>query len=366
MPRMARNVARYDFAASWASRTWSPCFPRKPLDGAPGSVTQTVTLRQLEDSLAAISKTLAQTPLDDAAMSAKWVQLAKEGATLTDIADAIALESRDEPESDLLYWSRAIERTIAEHRVDLDSVGDVGARARPAARARRYVPRDGDGDGFRIPVRHSAPVALDRLLDSGIRARSQLLRSVWRPRRGSRASSRSPRATCRPGIGSGSAARRRRWRAASALISWSGSMFEYLMPPLVMRAPAGSLLEQTDRLVVRRQIEYGADAWVAVGDFRIRLQCARSGIHLSIFQFRRAGPRTETRIGREQSRRALCDGLGDHGRSLRRRGRISSAWRKWARRGRYGFYEAVDFTPTRVQEGEPSRSSAPSWRIIRA
>ena len=29
----------------------------------------------------------------------------------------------------------------------------------------------------------------------------------------------------------------------AALISWSGSMFEYLMPSLVMRAPAGSLLE---------------------------------------------------------------------------------------------------------------------------
>ena len=43
----------------------------------------------------------------------------------------------------------------------------------------------------------------------------------------------------------------------AALISWSGSMFEYLMPSLVMRAPAGSLLEQTSRLVVRRQIDYG-------------------------------------------------------------------------------------------------------------
>jgi cyclic beta-1,2-glucan synthetase len=31
-------------------------------------------------------------------------------------------------------------------------------------------------------------------------------------------------------------------------------MFEYLMPSLVMRAPAGSLLEQTNRLIVRRQI----------------------------------------------------------------------------------------------------------------
>src|SRR5690606_17625261 len=39
---------------------------------------------------------------------------------------------------------------------------------------------------------------------------------------------------------------------------WSGSMFEYLMPSLVMRAPADSLLEQTNRLAVRQQQDYGA------------------------------------------------------------------------------------------------------------
>ncbi|MFP3416120.1 hypothetical protein SB773_32270, partial [Bacillus sp. SIMBA_074] len=32
----------------------------------------------------------------------------------------------------------------------------------------------------------------------------------------------------------------------------------YLMPSLVMRAPAGSLLEQTNRLVVKRQQAYAA------------------------------------------------------------------------------------------------------------
>ena len=51
----------------------------------------------------------------------------------------------------------------------------------------------------------------------------------------------------------------------AALISWSGSMFEYLMPSLVMRAPAGSLLEQTSRLIVRRQIDYGAERGVPWG-----------------------------------------------------------------------------------------------------
>src|SRR5277367_3403748 len=43
----------------------------------------------------------------------------------------------------------------------------------------------------------------------------------------------------------------------SALVSWSGSMFEYLMPTIVMREPPGSLLAETQRMVVRRQIEFG-------------------------------------------------------------------------------------------------------------
>ena len=51
----------------------------------------------------------------------------------------------------------------------------------------------------------------------------------------------------------------------SALLSWSGSMFEYLMPDLVLDAPSGSLLEQTNRLAVRRQIRYGEERGVPWG-----------------------------------------------------------------------------------------------------
>ncbi len=51
----------------------------------------------------------------------------------------------------------------------------------------------------------------------------------------------------------------------AALISWSGSMFEYLMPSLVMNAPVGSLLEQTCQLVVRRQIAFGNELGVPWG-----------------------------------------------------------------------------------------------------
>ena len=42
-----------------------------------------------------------------------------------------------------------------------------------------------------------------------------------------------------------------------ALLSWNGSMFEYLMPALLLRTYPGTLLGQTSRTVVRRQIRYG-------------------------------------------------------------------------------------------------------------
>jgi cyclic beta-1,2-glucan synthetase len=41
-----------------------------------------------------------------------------------------------------------------------------------------------------------------------------------------------------------------------ALLSWSASMFEYLMPVLIMRAYPGTLLDETYRAVVERQIQY--------------------------------------------------------------------------------------------------------------
>ncbi|HEX5077480.1 MAG TPA: glucoamylase family protein [Gemmatimonadaceae bacterium] len=52
---------------------------------------------------------------------------------------------------------------------------------------------------------------------------------------------------------------------ATALVSWSGSMFEYLMPLLVMRSFPHTLLDQTYRGAVRRQIEYAAERSVPWG-----------------------------------------------------------------------------------------------------
>ena len=55
-------------------------------------------------------------------------------------------------------------------------------------------------------------------------------------------------------------------RGGAALLSWSGSMFEYLMPPLVMKEPQGGILNQTSKLVVKQEFVNDAPVFpVGVG-----------------------------------------------------------------------------------------------------
>ena len=136
----------------------------------------------------------------------------------------------------------------------------------------------------------------------------------------------------------------------SALISWSGSMFEYLMPSLVMRAPGRSLLEQTSRLVVRQQMKYGAKLGVPWGvsesayntrDLQLTYQYSSFGI---------------PDLG-------LKRGLGDnvviapYATALAAMVDPQAAARNFERlaevggRGRYGWYEALDYTKARLPEG---------------
>ena len=137
----------------------------------------------------------------------------------------------------------------------------------------------------------------------------------------------------------------------SALISWSGSMFEYLMPSLVMRAPMGSLLEQTNRMVVRRQMEYGAQLGVPWGisesaynarDLELTYQYSNFGVPgLGL----KRGLRENAVIAPYATALAA---MVDAEAAARNFSRLRTA----GGLGRYGWYEALDYTPSRVPEGE--------------
>ena len=108
------------------------------------------------------------------------------------------------------------------------------------------------------------------------------------PRRGSPASSRSRRASCRRSTGSASAGCSPPSGGRPALLSWSGSMFEYLMPLLVMPTYDGTLLDETYRARRRPADRVRPRARRAVGRLRVRLQQDRRAAQLPVPRVRRA------------------------------------------------------------------------------
>ena len=139
--------------------------------------------------------------------------------------------------------------------------------------------------------------------------------------------------------------------AGAALISWSGSMFEYLMPSLVMRAPMGSVLEQTNRLIVTRQRAYGA----ALGQPWGNSESSYNARDLEMtYQYSNFGvPGLGLKRGLSQNRvvAPYATGLAtmiDPVAAVANFAQLAAL----GAQGRYGFYEAVDFTPSRLPEGE--------------
>ncbi len=138
-----------------------------------------------------------------------------------------------------------------------------------------------------------------------------------------------------------------------ALLSWSGSMFEYLMPLLIMPTYRGTILDETCRGVVMRQIEYGRERGVPWGVSESGYN--KTDAHLN-YQYRafgvpglgfKRGLADDLVVAPYASAMALmvapqaaCNNL----RRLAREGRL----------GPYGFYEAIDYTPARLPRGSDS------------
>jgi cyclic beta-1,2-glucan synthetase len=137
----------------------------------------------------------------------------------------------------------------------------------------------------------------------------------------------------------------------SALISWSGSMFEYLMPSLVMRAPEESMLAQSNRLVVRRQIKYGAELGVPWGVSESAYNARDLDLTYQYSNFGVPGLGLKRGLSENVVIAPYATGLAamiDANAAARNFARLAAV----GGLGDYGFYEALDYTPTRVPEGE--------------
>ncbi len=140
--------------------------------------------------------------------------------------------------------------------------------------------------------------------------------------------------------------------AVAGLRSWSGSMFEYLMPTLVLDEPHGSVLREACHAALREQIAYGQEQQVPWGisesayagsDHTLAYQYAPQGVpRLAL----RRTPPDELVIAPYAT--ALAAQIAPH-RSAQNFSRLESM----APRARYGFIEALDFSRARQTGGGP-------------
>jgi cyclic beta-1,2-glucan synthetase len=137
---------------------------------------------------------------------------------------------------------------------------------------------------------------------------------------------------------------------SSGLISWSGSMFEYLMPSLVMRAPSDSLLNETNRLVVWRQERYADGLGVPWGmsesEYNVRdieqtYQYSSFGIPDLAYK---RGLGESTVVAPYASGLAAMIDPTAAARNFKRMAEIGAC-------GAYGWYEALDYTRAHLPQG---------------
>lgn len=144
-----------------------------------------------------------------------------------------------------------------------------------------------------------------------------------------------------------------RLNGKSILLSWSGSMFEYLMPMLVMPSFENTLLDQTCKAAVAWQVHYGKQTGLPWGISESGFNRINANFH---YQYRAFGaPGLGLKRGLEEDMvvapyasvmalmvapRKACQNLE----VLRAKGMD----------GRFGMYEAIDYTPSRLQRGQTS------------
>ena len=138
---------------------------------------------------------------------------------------------------------------------------------------------------------------------------------------------------------------------APTLLSWSGSMFEYLMPQLVMPSYPGTLLDQTARHSVERQREYGRQRDVPWG-------ISESGYNLvdarMTYQYRAFGvPGLGLKRGLAQDL-VIAPYASMMALMVAPEAACQNLQRLWQEGfgGRLGLYEAIDYTPSRVPRGQ--------------
>ncbi|HET8579040.1 MAG TPA: glucoamylase family protein [Methylomirabilota bacterium] len=310
----------------------------------------TTTRLRLDEALGAIAAAVKGVPGTPAEWPRRLAELAVHARSVTALARRLVEEDGATAQAEAVLWAEALCATIESHSRDLDVTMSMSEsliqRLVALARSAQAMVGAMDFTFLFDPIRQLFAIGYrveDASLDPG---RYDLLAS-------------EARLTSFVAIAKGDAPVSHWFRLGraltpveqdSALVSWSGSMFEYLMPGLVMRAPVGSLLGQTCRLVVRRQITYGAERGVPWGVSESGYSARDLELAYQYSNFGVPGLGLRRGLGEDVVVAPYATALAamiDPTAALRNFRRLWDA----GAHGAYGFYEALDYTSSRLPEG---------------
>lgn len=136
------------------------------------------------------------------------------------------------------------------------------------------------------------------------------------------------------------------------LVSWSATMFEYLMPQLLMRGYPGTLLDRSCRMALRRQIQYGREQNLPWGISESAFNVVDRGGEYQYKAFGVPGLGLKRGLGEEMVVAPYATALAamlDPTAAAANLRRLAAAGAE----GALGFYEAIDYTPRRPGDSGP-------------
>ncbi|MDP8984849.1 MAG: glycosyl transferase [Pseudomonadota bacterium] len=334
------------------------CFPgvrdsldlaREALQGLPDDRRMHATSRDhIDAAIIALDAALDHAEAATTEVSIRLASLVPLAATLADIVRSLDAEWGEKGGSDLLFWSEASQRTIASWRRDVMQTEESSRNLRNRLAMIEATARgmaEGMEFGFLFDQQRrllSIGCTTDGTLDSNCydllasEARLASFIAIAKNDIPARHWFRLGRSVTPLGKG-------------AALISWSGSMFEYLMPSLVMRAPAGSLLEQTSRLIVQRQIGYGAELGIPWGISESAYNARDLEFTYQYSNFGVPGLGLKRGLSENTVIAPYATGLAamvDPEGAMRNFEHLTAV----GACGRYGFHEALDYTRSRLPD----------------
>ena len=132
------------------------------------------------------------------------------------------------------------------------------------------------------------------------------------------------------------------------LLSWSGSMFEYLMPLLVMPTYENTLLNQTYHAIIQKQIEYGRKRGVPWGISESGYNMVDANLNYQYKAFGVPGTGFKRGLGEDlviSPYSTMMALMVDPEHACNNLEVLKAAGFE----GKYGFYEAIDYTASRLQ-----------------